>query len=138
MIIKNKTNQIQEISVMNRDNLSLNYSIYIKAKSEVEVDNGLIITNLPQLIQAGVLAVDTDVTGTLPELPVEETQVEDKVGEVVEVEYEFPEVEESPAVVEETPAEPVQSDDVVICTECGKEFASQRSLTMHMNKAHKE
>lgn len=149
MIIKNRTNQVQEISVMTRDNTSLTYSLYVKAKGEIDVDDSLVILNLKSLIAKGIVSTVNSVVEVTPvEIPevIDETTTEvvdtpeETVEEIPEIKYEFPTPEEDvPATPDEVEVSKIAEDvDKILCEVCGKEFASQRSLTLHMNKSHKE
>lgn len=141
MIIKNRTNQIQEISVVNRDNPSLTYSIYIRAKSELNLDDDIVILNLKNLIDAGVLSLDREIDKLsevpLTKIPKESLQISSD-NEVVEEYTEVDETLENPELTSEIPEGEILTDDKILCEICGKEFASKRSLTLHMKKSHQE
>lgn len=157
MKIYNHSNQIQELCVRDRENPNAKYSIYIMAKKELELDNNLWITNLRTLTERGLIRV----IGTQIVTPVKETV--DIIGEEKSAESDAISAEvkeditednnvtdqidncgvvtedttESIPVTEEssTDASVANTEDFV-CKICGKEFASARSLSMHMTKSH--
>jgi len=138
MKIYNKTNQIQEVELYDKDmsgNLKI-YSIYIQAKSSTEIDARLVSPRLTTLLKAGILETDN--------IQVMSHEAQPKVAVVTPIETKID--EESDVVIPEPPVveEPEQThapankipEGSFICPECGKEYASERGLALHMTKAH--
>lgn len=149
MIIFNKTNQIQELTVLDRSNPSYPYSIYICAKSTTELGNDIIAPTLKSLVEQGVfciLGVDTSKVETeIIEETVEDTGVSEDTVESDEIleetledavkDIETPDTDEEE--ISDLDESVTQEDESpYICEICGKEYASKRSLNMHINKSH--
>lgn len=148
MKIYNKTNQIQELRVFDR-NTKIQYSVYICAKSSTELECNISTPDLPRLVEAGILEIlgGSPITDSpkVPETSEEISETEDSVEETLEIseDGDVIETEESSEVVEEISEtedgvneEPKQSEKF-ICDICGGEFGSARGLSNHKKKAHK-
>lgn len=139
MKLKNLTNQMQEIvvyaSTMNGNN---SFSIYVRAKGEADLDDKFTYPDLQKKISAGIFRVLAGVpeieSPVVPETPLSEvTNLEEK--KEVSNEDRFSEEKDVTNVGEKE--ETVESTEGrFVCPQCSAEFASQRSLSMHISRSH--
>ena len=142
MRIRNNSNQIQELTVIDRGNPNQSYSIYIMAGKELNLDHGLAILNLNSWVSRGIIQIlDKVVKKEETPVAVEEEKPQEPI-------IPAPEQEE---ISEETPEEVVSEDSNIeikdenteegqsfFCDICHREFASARSLSNHMSRSHPE
>jgi hypothetical protein len=131
MKIINKTNETQEFKI--KDSHGREYTVFIKPGNISKVYEHQVTTSLLNLINSNKLIIKDNTPKInnnnkviymkeVKENPLkEETVVSTKLNNSVEVEC---------ACIKEN------KDEIYKCTVCGKEFASQRSLTYHINKIH--
>lgn len=152
MKIYNKSSRDQKFRIKDRyGNL---YVVYIKAGRSTELEPSQVSEDVLNLISQGVLKDVTDDTVVSHTTPIKVTPVNDsKDKPAVDIECACVEetkedvdkvnnsVEESNDQTTEIEEPTVQasedSSDVYVCPICGKEYATQRGLTMHTNKEHK-
>lgn len=166
MKVYNKTSR--ELSFSIKDRYDNNFTVYLKPGRSTELEIGQDTKDVHELLESGSLvllrSVDTDKAPKVhpqPSIKLVEEEVtkedttEDSVDseeiqeplensdEIVDSNSEDTteevtdeEIQESDEVLETTEVE--SQPDVFICKLCGKEYATQRGLTMHTNKEHKE
>lgn len=139
MKIKNKTNQIQEIELYDRDSRGKlkTFSLYLQSKGSTDIDPRLVSPRLLKLVEIGVIEVEDKKAPSIvveeePETPVN-VEIEEESAEIESIQ---PNQEEPLTQTVETVTAEEETPGVFICPECGKEYASERGLTMHINKSH--
>lgn len=118
MLIKNLTDQVQELHVRELRGSDRVFSVYIQPQGVTDLDRLFVI-------------VDKEKVGKV----VEVVGVPIPKDEPKEVEAPKEESRENEVPPEESPKPEILLDKF-ICDECGAEFASARGLNNHKNKAH--
>ena len=118
MLIKNLTDQVQELHVRELRGSDRVFSVYIQPQGVTDLDRLFVIVDKEQVGKV-VEVVGVPIPKDEP-AKIESSEVDSK-------EMDTPS-EKSP--------EPEILLDKFICDECGAEFASARGLNNHKNKAH--
>lgn len=139
MKVYNKTNQIQTISVYDR-NTRKPYEIYVCSNSTTEIFNDMVVKGDIDRDKFLLLSDEGIPIEETPRVFKELTQVEDicEDAEVVDIDETLIDtVSEESNIEEEVEEDSSKAESSsFICEICGAEFASSRGLSTHMKKSH--
>ena len=134
MYVKNTSSKRQVVKVRHLTSHQ-EFDISIQPGGTTEIDNLMKIVSKDHSVQIqDPKSVPSDSLSEVESNPVEESKTDSDVVDEIKT---TDNVEEESTEEEETALEETKVDGKFICDECGAEFASARSLSLHKSRAHK-